>query len=763
MAILSVLGIEKNEIKPAALAFSLLLLIWIGVNIGVIIIQSLLVKELGMQYFSLSFVAIAVFSILCYLIYLYVEKRTDIATHLFASSIISTILLISLRLIEYYLKREAINATIERIFFYTFLIFILSYSQTILYPLTWDIISLLFRPIKLKKLSTFFNLAPVVAGIFSSLLIKFTVKIATVQDLTILWGVILGLNSYLIYKFYLKSFSSIKSRFKPFQNNNKGSLKNLLESTSQLYKNRLSLIIIAITFFSSLATLINYYCLFKSANDRYTNEADLAIFSSNIQIIISTLILLSFLTFKHKILIKFGVFKNLLTVSYLLVFGFLYLILDSGFWELTTFRIGITIALSLSFQPAKTFACGMLDTNIRANARSASELSNKIANGLIGILSLVTQNIFYLNFIGFIFSFILWLYTKHGSTIYLNLIKSHLSKNMRLLETLDYLEDRQDPEIHDWLCKILLNENLKYQSIERLRAMETITRLENPDMLRPLCLILKDPLMEIRYAAVKSISILFRKVSTNPFIHHSIFEKMHDIIRHESNNNVRTLAIKFLFDNSGKKKFINTFFRYFKMDENPNTRLMALKTLNKLNLEFSDFAQINFLNDPNPEIRAEVASYLWRYFPYKSLANESFNNLLNSNEQQQILAAIKSISTIENNFVFKEQVKALTTNENIEIKIYAYLTLSNISKNTSERNEYVKELTLLMANEKFNSENKWKEFLGILMELKDDELIDEIIYPLYEKYNTTPEKVKGFKYLAELMYQKIELEDLIKE
>lgn len=748
-------GIKNTDFKNVSLVFIIQVMLWTGVFIGNILLNSLLIKQLGIEFAPISYIILAVMSIFCYGLYEHINRIYDVNTTLFLCNFTSALALFLSRIFMNSTELVHDKFSFNIVLTYTTLLFVYSFSTTIIISYSLTFIGNVFRPLKLKKLSSLFSLTPMVSGILSSLLATTTIEWFGIFELFVIWGFTFLISSGIQYFFYVKT--SIKSILSPINKSSEAQPKSpsILSNLMKINKNYLAVYLIFITFYSGLMLQINNYELAYIANIEFQNVDDIAIFFSNIQILINILIILFYLYFKEKLLNYYGLFFNLTTLPVICLIGFLASLMYPDIWIITVFRICVAVTLNNAFQPALQYAYGIIEPKNRPTVITLSEVALKIAGAFAAVFLILIPNINIINLISIIFSviFVYLLYVGHKK--YLTSIKKNFSNKSLISNTLEYLEDGHDNELNELMCNLLLSKSDALEddmAFEKIKIIQTLERLGNPAMIRPLFLVLDDPADDIRLASIKALNHLFKNVRENPFVYHYFCEKMKEIFLSDPDDNIRALALQFIHEHTKKKEFIDFFLNILTGGSTQN-RLTVLQTLNKMTMEFGDLIQIQFLNDPEPKIRGQVAANLWKYPLYRKSAEQIINELVSSTNNRCVEAGLSALILLENRGEFYNQIQQCLDSPFIDIQILASLLCASIASG-NKKWEYVNLTSHLLINTDHILDYQWKVFTENLVNLKDDDLIDSFLNIFVKKYNVSPAEFKGLRYLAEFMLPK---------
>lgn len=744
--------IHKKEQVDVLITFTILTLIWTGYWIGNMILQTTLIKHLGIEILPYTYILSVIVPVLLTGVYVKIVKNMDNNAILFILFLIMAIVL--------FFSAFLIITDNQALWRFNLFMFVIvsanAISMTLLIPISWNLITKIFRPLQLRRLLPIFSLAPIIAGIASGLLVHLVLTLFGNKYLVFSWVVLIVLSGVLIFNYYIKSFYAMK--FVKIDRSSESPDENPFQEIKFLSTNYISIILVLISLFNMITFTLSSYQLVSVVNSTYPTEEGVAAFFSNMQIAVYTSIIVFLFAFKDKLLSSLGVINSLIILPILMFLGFSLILFHYGFIELFLFRSIANFVTYAIFASTYQIAFVALPKNHQKTARTVSLALSYLGLGFSGVLLIfLSDQILLISIIGLIFS-AAWVYISFiGKKKYSSALLDNLSKKESLSETLESLEDKYDLNINNKLREILLDERNRHSEYEKIKILETVIRLENINLLRSVLILVAHENYEIRVAAIKVLKHIFPRVSKNYFASDYIKTLMINVLQTDSIDLVRAQAANFLVLYSSKTEMSEWLSIIFKQENNVEIKLATFKALKNLNLEFVDFLLLKGLEDKEPQIQGKIAAILNKYPEYEKISKNIILGLLKSKDVNSNIAGLKAAVLIEPNEVgFHENIECFLNHENVSIKMLASLIYLRQSVDSPQRDVFLEEFLDFLANSQNFTEKNWNDFALLLTEIGDDSLMDELLFGLQDKVSCNPLAKVDLKNLIEFMYRKID-------
>lgn len=743
--------IEKDEIIKFFVCFSLLNLIWMGFWFGLNIMQSILVKKIGVEIISynyfLSFFLSAAFVILN----IYAAKRIDNTTILTISLGVTSLLILGS-----FLLLTNIRVFWDIILFAAIILTIDNFLSSVLLARTWNLITQIFRPLKLRRLNLFFVLSPILSGILANLIIKVVAKNFDVSLLVLIWFAAMLICFVLLIKFNFKSFRILAlhnlktSEIEIVQPNFKSQLSFYLN-------NKLVRILLLIPLFWGIILSLNVYQFMYIVNLAYTNENQISNFLGTMSLVQFSLILLFFILFKNKFFLRLGIFRSISSVPITGIIGYLTILFFFHFWKMVIFNYALFFFYYIFYIQAFQTSFTILKHEYREQARTFGSIATILGSGIGGaIIICIPDQQFLISLVGLIVSSIWLCLDIFGAKFYRQTLLNNLNKKELLFDALESIENINDHDLNVKLKEILNDKQNLYGEHEKIKVIETAKSFLNVHLIRELLFLLKSPSRTLREASIDAIEHMFDKVSSDsPIIHYQVIRSMKTILKKEPVDSVRARAAIFFFKQASKENFA-AIFSDFVSHHNSTERLLAYKTLKKISIKHIDFLLKDGLHDEDPKIQGEVAGALWNFDDYQAEIKDVISSLLSSTNDDDISAGLKAIAVIGAEIEFIEKAKQFLKYPSPKIQILAGLYIMHkIPKQDPLYAESKKIAIDGLLNYSVKSED-WHEFVELIVDMEEDEIIDTLLINLLEQSKQDPSLTDAMKYLAEYMSKKIE-------
>lgn len=746
--------VKSDEVKNVAITFSLMLLLFTANNIGLLVIQTLVVKRIGIEFLPyINILTLLVIGI-SYIGANLLAKILDSSNLVFFSTLGICILLVIVRFFFHPTDNPAVK--LEGYFIASTLLLLLAviYSQIVLIPLIWTLIQKTFGTLQLKRLMPFFASPPVIGGILASLIVQPFLVLTNIVNIIFVWSSLFGAFACIYYMYIVEK---VKFNFK-----GSGSSTLSIHEVSDFWhvknwgtlESKFIFVLIITSFFSSFMTYTMNYQLAYVANKTFSNENNYAFFFSVFQITYCGLALLYFLTFQHRVLHYLGVFGSLVINTIILIIGFSIIIFTIDIWMITLFMLTSLFSYISIYLPARQFAYGIITPKHQANIRTIAEIVAAVGIVASGMFLMFVPQMTMISIVSLAISVLWFLTLEYGKKIYsLTLLKNICNKNL-LFTTLESLEDGHDTKINAALWEILEDDVELSTKEDKIKVIETFQRLGNPQMIRHLSISMhhKDP--EIRIASIAGLSKLVKESSYNPFVHYFVFQEMKKILKIDCNDRVRGAAAKFLFENTPKERHPELFTQILHSKDSQDSKFIALHTLKNLNihLDFVDLIEFNFLQDNDPDIRGEAASLLWSTPPYQKKCEKVINELLEGENETSILSGLKALTFT----IFREKkevIGQLLSHSNIDIRLMSNLLWAASASSEIEQKTTLNEIMRIIISNPHMNEEHWKEFIYHVLQLGDD-MIDKFLVVCNEHYKNDPLN-QEMQFFAEILHNRL--------
>lgn len=720
---------------------------WIGLNI----VDSVLVKNIGIKIISFYYITSISLTVFFFPFNAYLTRIMDNNTFLFIFfGIVSFLLFFSSFLPMLSWSNILISAII--------IIIVHPFLFSILLSKIWNLITQIFHPLQLRRLNLFFSLSPIFSGILGNLITMYAAIYLgsnLFYVLVLIWSGLMFLCFYLIYKNYIKTIN-ISFNQPGYSKVNNSILSNFKSELFYYWGNQLAMSLLLISFLFGIATALIGYQFIYIANLAYKNDNEVANFLSYLGIVQFISILLFLAIFQNKMFIKLGVSKSLFVIPICGVIGYTIIFFFFNFWVATIFYFMIYFLFYIFHIQASQVSFSILEH--QQLARTFGAIATALGTGIGGITLIFIPNQYqwFISLIGLI-SCILWLWINFlEARYYRQTILNNLQNKKLFGDTLESLENINDQELNEKLKNILIDKKGMYTIDDKLKVVDSIQAFNNVNLIRELVFLLDSPNYEMRIAGIKALKHLFVKVSKNPIIHYQIQRSMKNLLKRDPVDLVRAHAALFFLKHTSQEDLPAFFIDFIVHHKNPAERLIVYKTLKNIKIEYIDFLLKDGLQDEDPRIRGEIVTSLWKYRDYHEINLKIISSLLNSSKYEDYHAGLKTIALIGAEIDFIEEANRFLKHPDPKINILAALYLMH----KVSRNDHVyQELTSIILNgildpTIFKSED-WREFVALLVEMEEDEIIDMILISLQEQSKSDPRLVIEMNYLAEYMSKKM--------
>lgn len=747
---LNFLHIRKEEAKNFWISLALLIFMWMGSFFSQPILQSLIVPRLGIEIIPYTYIFGIFISFISILVFLRISHRFTSNSILFFTLIFNVCFLIIARIL---LEISDIDQK-SRWELYLFTFLIVAANSTALASGVWNLINNLFNLGQLKRLLPMFLLAPLIAGIVAGVAIRYTVLSYGPKELLSVWSTFIVVSIIILYFVYIKSLVSL------FAESHKKIKKNIIsiikQEFSYLIHHEIASVIILYRFFNaSMGCLIQFQIIY-TVNHYYSNPDSLSLFWSNYFIVIYSSIFLFQLLFRNRLSTYLGVMNSLLLNPFLYVIGFVILLFNFGIWEAVTIR-GFAFLILYMFQIAAIqIGFSIIPPQHRPNIRIISETLTFIAVGMVGIfLILLKNNIIYVDLLGITLSLVWFLLTWTGKKLYFKELLVNISDKHMRFEALELI-DTHNPQISEKMFSIL--ESNEYETNDKLYVLQAIGRLEDTTFIRQIISMLENQNFEIRIEAIETLITLKNCLGGNFLIDSHMQDAMLQLLCTDPNEIVRAKAAKYLLYSLPREKFFSIFAEILKEHHDPQTRLVTFQSLGHLPFEYIDLLQKKGLQDENPLIQSEAIVALWKYREYKKICIESLKKLLKQdNNKSANYSGLKAVLRMNGTENIPDEILKCTEpylyHANNLLKITATLIFLKYCK-PDEDEAWLKQLLDLLISARELNEKNWKEFNDLLLAIKKENVLDEILDKLILLIPDYPHLAAGMQHFADSMYRK---------
>jgi hypothetical protein len=740
---------NKDEILQLFYIGLILFLVSTENGFGLIVFQSLFLDEIGSQYLPYAFILDVFFSLLG--IFSYIKFLTHFSKN---SLFIGTNILLSLLLLTSYVlisTHSKGNGSIGLISSFVIQIAIHAITITILGSIAWDFINRMFRPVLLKKYIHIFILVSILSELFSAILAKVSGVLLPSHSLLIVWASIYMLCASI---YYGKYGAGVYDRSKKSESLN-GQV-NLFEGLKYLKVSRISFILLTISFLYYLSQEFIYFQLAVAAEERYVNGSEIAQFYGILQFCIYATVMVFLIIFQNRLLGYIGLFGSMAIVPTVITIGALVLLWSFGFWQITLFWGIVLFLICVVYEPAIQCTFGMIDPKWRGIVIALSELFKLAGAALAGIILLIGNNqvMWWISLCAFVFAAFQLVVTFFGSRVYLKTLIENLSDNKMQFVSLESIEDAHDTLINKKLLGILLDSSGRVSTDTKIKVLETIKRLGNALFLRALAMLVKNPEPVIRSESIAAANHLLKKTSKNFLIERYFIRKMKEFIAHDHSLTVKAHAIEFLFDHSSREDILLLFKQFF-TDKDAQFKISSIRALRHSSLNFKDFLEIDIINDPDPDVRAEAIIDLWKYEEYQQISRSEVENLLRADNQREKHAALRvlALTLITVNKGSEDEILRISEQPaSDESKLYALLyRLRGLKKDDPERARCLEKVLKIAVDCFDSSPDKWRNFLEELLCIEDTVFLYEFLDSIIDFAVIHPEISLGTKQIANIM------------
>lgn len=748
-------SLYRGKIKHIVICFIIQLLLAISVWCTFMLMQTLLIEHFGMNFFAYSYIISFFIATGVLALSLKTRGQVDNNSMLFLSLVLSACaILLSTALISPN-ANPSFNGAL--LLFIVIIVVINTLITSLFTTLAWTLMNKIFLPYQINHLMPLFTSTMLIGGIIAGCIAQFVIMLGGIANLGIVIGLFFCICAFLIFKYYIRSFSAL-GIYKVNELNipSKGLFAIVLEEFKYCKHNLLGSLILLFVFFDGMIWMTLLYEFIFAVHRLYPTEEGSTAFFSNIQIAGCALIILYSLILKNKLLQWLGMLKALQIVSLFVVLGFGIMMFQYSEWGLVTFRFLLGFLFYILCTPAVQLSMIVHSENHRQNMRILSEALYSLGAccGAVLLLAVGEQQIFWICASGLMMGLLNLLIATKGVTLYSPTIVNNLLSKSLMHDTLDLLIDTKDHKVNATMGEILLSESHEYDLHDKLKIIETISRLKNTALFRVMVLVMNDPNWELRKAAIESIALLFKEMSENRIVKFWMTNKMSNIMLNDPIDIVRAKAAKFILLNTPKDTLPSIFIDIIKNKSDFSGRLIVFHILRHLSVPYSDLIELDGLYDEDPLIQAEVISYLWKYPEYRSVCKKILCAILNTRGGDNVsLAALKAVCKM---YPLPDipEIRNYLTSPNPRICLFACLACLRESDFIQASRTNTLELLLnAMSSIPDMSDEEWKSFVALLIHMKDDKILDEILFGVLDKSKDNIPLQHGMHFLADFMYR----------
>lgn len=751
--------LQKPESKNIMICFIVLLMLWTVFGIEYIIMQSTIVHRLGIKYYAYLYVLSFFVSIGAYFGSFKLKKYFDIKSIYFFSLLVyGTILTLSFFLIH---SDNVSNSFPRLISFFLIIVIGIGLHLSFLITLHWALIYQIFRPHVIEKFMPVYTIASIIGGVIAGFLVQIVVNTFGVAYLVILSGSLLLISAWFIFKNYIMSISLLKTI--PYQENKKleSSLTKLKSEIYYFSNNPLSFLFIISHFFDAFCfCLINYEFIY-TVNQLFSVEKESSLFLGNYSIAVCGFTFLFSLVYKNKLVSKLGTFNSLSFFNAIFFLGFAFLSIDNSPWNILIFRFIAVFFVYMIITPTLPMAVVVIHDKYRQSARLLTQAFYILGTATAGLL-LVLINVGSFTFVftmGTVVALCNLVITVIASSFYTKTLVKNMSDKTMLDDSLDVLLETNNKSINNVLKNILLSQDDVYTTSDKIKVLNTIKRLNNFNLLLTVILLVDHENWEVRAVAIDTLSSLLYKIKDRMVVDYWMNCKMLKIIKDEQVDIVRNQAAKLLLDHSPKNTLPKIFIDILQDKNDHEGRLIVFQALRNARLAYGELIELEGLDDADPMIRGEAASFLWKYCDYKKKCENVLHNLLLQSDKNSILSGLNAICLIKvNDFLYHETERFLHDKDDMCKILSNIIHLQKMDANNVNRLKFIEEIINTLLESSQIQEKEWKKIISILIDTDQELIIDDILSALQTKASLNSIIKNRIQFLAELMNKKMTIQ-----
>jgi MFS family permease len=624
--------ISVEERRKIYLLWLVTFFIYLSYSLGWNIVHTLFVKQLGIYYLPYNYIISSVLTIgfsSWYIIYANFIRR-DI---LLIISLIGISVPLSIAYIVFYQLGNSILPPA----FYAVLLTANGLIGSVLITQLWTIINEVFRPNLHVRIYPIIGTAIPVAGVLSGIIISIFLWYLEYNHLILFLSFSLLCTIPLINKLRKRYGIELGGNVTEQLHSDKYSFFNNIT----FFRNSSIMQTVSVILFTfGIIYALQDFQYTRIMDRTFSSEKDLGLFFSVYTILYNLTTLLFQLLFTEKIIIKQGLGIGLLSLPVLMFLSFLVLVFRFEFiyglimhysWDLvsvtlmyTTYQISMN---AIPFDIQGSFR-GMLDGWI-------NPLGSLVSGGVILFaLNYFPTNNMILNAFGVGICAIWILFTLAVQKYFIKGLLDNLdSDNLRIkMNALDSVRAYVNDAVLKKMVNMLKNEREEVQS----KILEIFSKIEKEAAIRAVISFIMNPSAKLRFFAITAIQS-YKNLGNKPFLLYYLKGHMKTVLLDDPSPNVKAAAANFLLLHQKpeeRAKFVRTMLR----NPNPKIKVSIIETLSILQMEYLDFVLLDLIKDPNPQVRAAVASCLWKITDRRTESVSCLREMLTSDLSEENIA-----------------------------------------------------------------------------------------------------------------------------
>jgi hypothetical protein len=648
----NLLDIHRDEWSKVTLTWLMSALLAMGYTIGWSAIHSMLVKRLGVGFLPYSYIGIAVLGMLGSSVYLVFADTVRRAPLLIAFASVTAIALgVSRLLVESRFVGGA-EFTPSLILFFTIVLLAQGIGNSTLGTQVWTIIGDVLRPGRARQLYPLIGTSGTVGGILGGLSIGALVKEFGTADLVVVWAISVACLIPLTLLLQARHGAELKGgRLRSKAPPTGGRLANYREGWRHVTGSRLVQVISLIALMFWITGSLQDFQYTRIMNQTFASEEALASYYGYYSIAFNVTGMVIQFGVAGYILSRIGgVGRGLVVLPLTTLAGFGLVAIDFAFLPGLALRYAWDIVGMTIQGNAYNLALNGVPSAVRGRARGFIEGLINPLGGIGGGLLILGLNALpasvrgsgmtdIVTWAGVAAALSWFVISLRAKAAYTDSVLHNLgSKDRRtFLDAIECLEERGNARAIAKLMDVVQSTDRD----TRATAMQTLARLSHLPGLRHIARALRSDDEATRLDAARAVRS-FRDIVSHPFLATYFRERMQVLFTGDTSREVRAEAARYLIEHRPPEE-VPRFVAEVLAGSEPEVKVKVVETLPTLDLDYADFAMEHLFCDPDPALRAALATALWPVEGRREDATAILQTLIDGQDSKERLAGWRSV------------------------------------------------------------------------------------------------------------------------
>ncbi len=649
---MSLLDIRRDEWSKVTLTWLMSALLAMGYTIGWSAIHSMLVKRLGVGFLPYSYIGIALLGMLGSSVYLLFADTVRRAPLLISFAAVTAVALAASRLLVESRHVGEAELTPSLILFFAIVMLAQGVGNSTLGTQVWTIIGDVLRPGRARQLYPIIGTSGTVGGILGGLSIGALVQEFGTADLVVVWAISVAGLIPLTLLLQARHGAELKGgRRRGRTPPTGGRLANYREGWRHVTGSRLVQVISLIALMFWITGSLQDFQYTRIMNQTFVSEAALARYYGYYSIAFNLSGMAIQFGIAGYVLSRIGgVGRGLIVLPLTALAGFTLVAVDFAFLPGLALRYAWDIVGMTIQGNAYNLALNGVPSAVRGRARGFIEGLINPLGGVIGGLMILLLNALpaavrgsgmtdIVTWAGVAATLSWFVISLRVKATYTDSVLHNLgSKDRRtFLDAIECLEERGNPRAIAKLMDVVQSTDRD----TRATAMQTLARLSHLPGLRHIARALRSDDEATRLDAVRAVRS-FRNIVRHPFLAIYFRERMQLLFTGDPSREVRAEAARYLIEHHPPEEVPN-FVAEVLAGAEPAVKVKVVETLPTLDLDYADFALERLFSDPDPALRAALATALWPVEGRRQDAIAILQSLLDGQESEERLAGWRAV------------------------------------------------------------------------------------------------------------------------